>query len=166
MGFSRRLLGPGFDFGPLLAHSPPVLEEYLKCRKSLARGSLDDKQRAQIALEASEFLGSNYCLSAHYVSAKFLGMSPEEIDGARQGISADPKTQALLSFVKALLGENGAIQDNLFHDLQNHGFTDGEIIEIVANVAMNYFDNILNTSLRTEGKIILFNSEKGPACEP
>ena len=165
MEVSRGLLGPGFNFGPVLAHAPAVLEQYLNCRTALSRAALEAKQRARIALAVAEFLGSNYCLSAHCVSATFLGMSHEEIDGARQGFSSDPQTQALLSFVKALLRQNGAIQDDLFHDLQNNGFTDGDIIEIVANVALNYFENILNISLCTDGKIILFNAEKRRASE-
>ena len=72
------------------------------------------------------------------------GLSEAVLLAARERGSADPKTDAALKFAAALVEGRGEISDQEFARVRQVGFTDGEIAEIIANVALNLFTNYFN----------------------
>jgi len=55
-----------------------------------------------------------------------------------------------LSFAKQLVQKRGEIEDEEVDELRQAGYTDGEIAEIVANVALSIFTNYFNHVAETQ----------------
>lgn len=133
-----------------MAHSTAAVEAYLNLSGALAGGVLTAKQREQIALAAAQANGCEYCLSAHTMLGKMNGLGEGEIAAARQGAAADPKSAAILQFALQVINQRGAVSDAAVNQAFQAGLTEGEIAEIVANVALNTYTNYLNNVARTE----------------
>lgn len=58
-------------------------------------------------------------------------------------------SSAALEFAKRVLATRGAIEDADVERVRRAGFGDGEIAEIVANVALGLFTNTFNNVART-----------------
>ncbi len=132
-----------------MAHSPTVLEAYLNFSGALSGGTLDDKLREQIALISAEINGCGYCASAHTTIGAMVGLNDESILAARAGKSADAKTEAALKFARLLIVNRGQVGDADVQAVKAAGFTDGEIGEIIAGVALNIFTNYFNETVKT-----------------
>jgi uncharacterized peroxidase-related enzyme len=133
-----------------LAAGPAALEAYLNFGAALATGHLDAKFREQIALAVAQANSCEYCLSAHSAIGKMVGLKPEEIATSREAHSADAKRDAGLQFVQALVVQRGVVSDRALAQVKAAGFSDGDIAEIVANVAVNIFTNYFNHVARTD----------------
>jgi uncharacterized peroxidase-related enzyme len=137
------------NFLHLLANSPTATAAYLSCETTLAKGRLTAQQRELIALVVAEINGSKYGLSAHYAAAKEAGLSDEEVQLARQASAREPKNAALLRFTRAVALQRGDVSDADYQPLRAVGFSDTEIPEIVANIALNIFSNYFNNVVRS-----------------
>lgn len=134
-----------------MGNSSAVLEGYLNLSGALSNGTLGAKKGELIALAVAEANSCNYCLSAHtYIGANLVKIDSEDLSQARQGKSADTKTEAALTFAKTLVSKNGLASSEDVSAVKNAGYTDGEVGEIVANVALNIFTNYLNNTAQTE----------------
>ena len=133
-----------------LAAGPAVLEAYLKFGAALSTGKLDAKFREQIALAVAQTNSCEYCLSAHTAFGQRVGLRPEEIAGSREAHSSDGKQNAGLHFVQALVVQRGIVSDQEVAKVKAAGFSDGDIAELVANVAVNVFTNYFNHVARTD----------------
>lgn len=131
------------------ANSSAVLEAYLGFSAALAGGELSPKLREQIALVVAETNGCEYCLAAHSAIGKTLGLSSEELLDSRTGRSTDAKTEIALRFARSIVEERGWVSDEDIEQVRNAGYSDGEISEIVANVAYNLFSNYFNHVAQT-----------------
>ena len=127
-----------------LAQSPAAANAYLAFSGALAKGSLPRKLQEQIALVVGETNSCDYCLAAHTLLGGKAGVSADEALAARAAESADAKTQAALVFAQKLVSDRGIVSDADVAGLRTHGFTDGDIAEIVANTALNIFTNYFN----------------------
>jgi uncharacterized peroxidase-related enzyme len=133
-----------------LATSPAALEAYLNFGAALGTGHLDAKFREQIALAVAQANSCEYCLSAHSAIGKVVGLKAEEIAASRESHSSDVKLNAGLQFVQALVVQRGMVSDQALDQVKAAGFSDGDIAEIVANVAINILTNYFNHVARTD----------------
>jgi len=133
-----------------LANSPAALEAYLNFGAALSTGALDAKFREQIAIAVAQANSCEYCLSAHSAIGGMVGLSADEIAVSRNAHAADPKRDAGLRFAQTVVVQRGEISDAALDQVRQAGFTDGEIAEIVANVAVNIFTNYFNHVAQTE----------------
>ena len=76
-------------------------------------------------------------------------MTDEQILDARRGKSADPKVAAALKFTDKLVKQRAQVSDAEVKALRAASYSDGDIAEIVANVAVNMFTNYFNISMDT-----------------
>jgi alkylhydroperoxidase family enzyme len=60
------------------------------------------------------------------------------------------KATAALRFAKRLVSSHGRPGDADFNSVRSAGFTDAEIAEIVAHVALNIFTNYFNNTAQVE----------------
>ena len=134
-----------------LANSPVALEAYGTFGEILGGGVLSPKLREQIGLSVAQENGCGYCLSAHSAISKGVGLTDEEINDGRRGISPDSRANAVLQFVSRIVELRGNVSDKDFEAVRNAGYTDEEITEIVANVVFvifsNYFNNMAGTPI-------------------
>lgn len=128
----------------VMATSPTVLESYLGFSDALAHGLLDAQTREELALLTAQENGCDYCLSAHSAIGKMVGLKAEELVASRQGNGNTPKATAALAFAKAVLSTKGQIREDEIAAVRAAGFSDGEIAEIIAHVALNVFTNYFN----------------------
>jgi uncharacterized peroxidase-related enzyme len=133
-----------------MAHSPGVLEGYLSLSGALSRGLLPPKLQEQIALAVAEANACNYCLSAHTALGRRAGLSDEQLSASREGRAADAKANAALRFALAVLERRGGVTDQEFARVRHAGFSDAEIAEIIAHVALNVLTNYFNRAAETE----------------
>ena len=134
----------------VMANSPAVLESYLNFSSALIGGALLASVREQIALAVAEVNLCAYCLSAHTVIGGMVGLKPDTIARARNAGAADSKTDAILKLARAIVVQRGEISEDDFDKARQAGITDGEIAEVVANVALNIFTNYLNHVAQTD----------------
>jgi uncharacterized peroxidase-related enzyme len=130
--------------------SPAALAGYTSLSGALTK-TLDVKTRERIALAVAQVNGCGYCLSAHtYLALNLAKLTPEEVARARQGGSADPKADAAVAFADKVVRDRGHVTQSDLDAVRAAGFTDAQIVEIVALVAENVFTNFLNEVAGTE----------------
>lgn len=133
-----------------LAQSPAALESYLNFSQGLAGGSFSAALREQIALVVAGENNCDYCASAHTFVGKKNGLSDDELAANLAGKSNDDRTNAILSFAKAIVQKHGFVSDAEVTSIRNAGLSDGEVIELIAVVVANIFTNYFNHVAQTE----------------
>jgi uncharacterized peroxidase-related enzyme len=135
----------------IIAHSPVALEAFLGFYGALDKGDVDQLTRERIALAVAEANGSDYCLSAqtHRVR-KGAMLDDAEITANRSGASNDIKADAAVRFAAEVARERGQVSEADVETMKRAGYSDAEIVEVIANVAINVFANIINKALKTD----------------
>jgi uncharacterized peroxidase-related enzyme len=134
----------------VLAHSPKALEGFLGLHGASAGFRLDKATQERIALAVAESNECGYCVSAHTAIGRAAGLSNDEMKLNRQGTSSDARAAAAVAFAKAVNENVGAVTNAEFEAARAAGLSDGEIVEIIATVAINVFTNLLNKTAQVE----------------
>ncbi len=142
----RGQLGIVPNFIRALANSPKALSAFLGLHGPLGDASIDKATRERIALAVAEDNGCRYCVSAHTAIGRGAGLTRDEMLLNRRGGSADARAAAAVAFAKALNEHRGEVTTREFEALRAAGYSDGEIVEIIALVALNVFTNLLGKS--------------------
>jgi uncharacterized peroxidase-related enzyme len=160
-------LGVTPNFIRVLANSPKALEGFLGLYGALGGFSLDKATQERIALAVAESNGCQYCVSAHTAIGRGAGLSNEEMALNRHGRSAaDARVAGAVSLAKALNDNLGEITSAEVDAARAAGLDDGEIVEVIAVVALNVFTNLLGKATRVEidfPKVELMGSLKAAA---
>ena len=133
-----------------MANSPAVLQGYLDFSSALSKGTLSPKFREQIALAVSEINDCQYCLAAHSAIGRTVGLSEEAIEDSRRGESPDTKEATALAFTRHVVLNRGWVTDEEVAKLRKAGFTEGTIVELIANISLILFTNYFNHVAETE----------------
>lgn len=134
----------------LIASSPATLQGFAANNAALGK-VLDVKTRERIALAVAQVNGCDYCLSAHsYLGLNLAKLSPEEIGLNRKGASVDPKANAAVQFAAKVAQARGHVGAADLQAVRDAGFSEGQIVEIVAVVAENVVTNLLNIVADTD----------------
>ncbi|MCJ8143448.1 peroxidase-related enzyme [Ancylobacter sp. A5.8] len=146
----HKALGAVPNLFRLIATSPTALTAYTGFNGALSK-VLDVKTRERIALAVAQVNGCDYCLSAHsYLALNLAKLTAEEIALNRNGASGDARADAAVAFAAKVARERGHVGDADLAAVRAAGFTDGQIVEIVALVAENSFTNYLNEVAKTD----------------
>jgi len=134
-----------------MGNSAAVLEGYLNLSDTLGKGSLGGKLGELIALAVAESNACNYCLSAHsFIGEKLVNIDTDSLSQAREGKNGEKKIEAALTFAKALVKKGGRVANEDVQAVKEAGYTDGQVGEIVAHVALNVLTNYFNNTAETE----------------
>ena len=130
------------------AQSPIAFNAWATLRASLSK-ALDVKTRESISLAVSEVNGCNYCLAVHSFGAEHMaGLTADEIILARKGHAGDPKRDAAVQLARKVIQTRGKISDADLKAVRDAGYTDANVMEIVALAAMysltNFFNNVFD----------------------
>jgi AhpD family alkylhydroperoxidase len=131
-------------------NSPAALSGHLGILSALSKSSLSAKEQEAIALAVAEANRCSYCLSAHTALGQGAGMTASETCDIRFGQIKEPKYNALISFVAAVVETKGDVSDAELQAVRSAGYTDGQITEILLTIALNYFTNIFNKVNKTK----------------
>ena len=129
-----------------VANSPAALKSMWAAFSALGSGVIAPKLGEQIAVSVADRNACEYCLSAHTKLGRKAGASAEEMRDAQAGESKDTKTQAALHFALKLVDNCGQLSDADVKVLRAVGYSDEEIVEILAHVALNLFTNYVNVA--------------------
>lgn len=143
----------------VLANAPVALDGFMSLGAALAGGALDEKTREQLALAIAESNLCAYCLSAHTAVAAKIGLTQAEIDAAIRAIAADARTDAILKLARSIVVQRGEVTDADLARARASGLSDGEIVETVANVALNIFENYMSHVARVPIDVLRSESD-------
>lgn len=131
--------------------SPVVLEGYLNLNATLGVGQLGTELGELIAMTVAQANSCNYCLSAHtFIGEKLVGIRPETLNLSRTAQSVNAKEAKALRFAQTLVQKQGLVTDSHVQQVLDAGYSQGEVGEIVAHVALNIFTNYFNNTANTE----------------
>jgi uncharacterized peroxidase-related enzyme len=133
-----------------MAHAPSVLRGYLGLADALAGGPLSARERELIALAVGETNRCAYCVAAHATLGKGAGLSDAEVAAGRRAQANVPRDRALLQLAQAVAREHGFVGNAVLDDARRAGLSDGEIVAVVAEVALNVLTNTINHVAQTE----------------
>ena len=126
-----------------VANSPVALQSMWAAFGALGQGTLGPKLGEQIAVAIANRNRCHYCLAAHTVLGQKAGASSAEMTSAQVGQSNDPRTAAALAFALTIVEQRAQITDADVVRLREAGFDDGQIVELLAHVALNLFTNYM-----------------------
>lgn len=109
-------------------------------------GSIDAQLGEKIAVAVANRNDCHYCLAAHTALGRKAGASAAEMGAAQTGQSDDPRTAAALAFALKLVEARGQVTEAEVQALRSAGFSDGQVVEIVAHVALSLFTNYVNVA--------------------
>ncbi len=133
-----------------MANSPSVLRGYLDFSNALSRGNFSAKFREQIDLAVSEFNDCQYCLAAHSAIGRSVGLSEEAIGDSRRGESPDTKEATALAFTRNVVENRGWVSEEDVAKLRKVDFSQGNIVELIANISLTLFTNYFNHIAETD----------------
>lgn len=136
------------NFLGVLAGGPAVLRGYARFRSELRNGTLPLKSQQRVALAVAEHQHSEYWLATLQRTAREAGLGLDEIALAREFESRDEHEAVLLRYVKGLLDaqRDGAPPAHLHEEAREAGWTDEQLLETVAHVALSLFSTLVTTA--------------------
>jgi hypothetical protein len=147
-------------FVGVLAGAPAVLRAYTRMRSELRGGVLPRATRVRIALAVAEYREDGYSIGQHAKTARSAGLGLDEVSRARSFTSNDPKEAALLAYLHGALEANGHPPLHLHEEAREIGWTDEELLEAVAHLALNEFQSLI------AGAAELPKDQSGPRVLP
>ena len=129
-----------------IGNSPAALEAMFGFFGALGSGKINAKLGEKIAVLVANINSCGYCLAAHTALGQKAGATAEEMSNAQAGNAGDSKTQAALDFAKEVVQNRANIGKGEVENLKNAGFSDEEIAEILAHIALNIFTNYTNVA--------------------
>jgi alkylhydroperoxidase family enzyme len=130
----------------VLANAPSALRAFVRMQSELRSGVLGEHTRLRIALAVSERRGDDYSVAQHAGRARRAGLGMDEISLARSFSSADPREKALLDFLNETLAAEGRPDKHLQEEARESGWSDEEIIEALAHLALNEFQSLVSSA--------------------
>jgi len=143
-------LGMVPNFLKVLANSPAALRGFLGLHGISGEGSLDPLTKERIALALAEQNSCQYCLSAHTAIGRKAGLDNAEIEASRAGTSSDAKAAAGVRFALALSEHKGKVATAEILEVRNAGYSESDIVEIIAHVGMNILTNVIGKASQVE----------------
>ena len=131
------------NFVGVIAGSPAVLRAYARFRSELRHGALPLKSQQRIALAVAQYQSSAYALSTLQRTAREAGVGMDEIALARGFDSRDEREAALLRYVRCLVDTDGTPPMHLHEEAREAGWSDEQLLEAVAHVALGTFANLV-----------------------
>ncbi|MCP1575544.1 MULTISPECIES: carboxymuconolactone decarboxylase family protein [Herbaspirillum] len=124
--------------------SPVALESALQLDGALRKSSLSAKEIEAIKLAVSQKAGCDYCLAAHALMGKKVGLSAQAIEGVRHGqASGDDKLDVLADFVRQLVGTSGTVEASVVERVRAV-YSDAQIVDTLLAVTAITFTNLFN----------------------
>jgi alkylhydroperoxidase family enzyme len=136
-----------------MAHAPAVLDAYVSIRRAAAQhGTLDQPVRTALMLATAVAGGSDYALAVISQLALRSGWRPDQVTALRAGQDLGQLAiDALLAVIREAAAGAGRVSDAAWDRAVAAGWTDGQLGEAFAYLALTiftgYFLNYAGTDL-------------------
>lgn len=145
-----KALGTVPNLFALISQSPDALKALTDMHTTLGK-SLGHQTRERIQVMTAEVNGCDYCLSAHtHLGGKLNGLTTEDMALNRTGHSTDPKADAALQFAYKVARSRGHVATADVEAVRAAGFSDAQIVDIVAEVGLGFITNLFNNTFETD----------------
>jgi alkylhydroperoxidase family enzyme len=134
------------NFLGVLAGSPAALRAYARFRAELRHGTLPLPTLERISLAIAEHYRSQPGITIHSRTARQAGLGLDEVALAREWDSRDEREAALLRYLRALVEHRGHAPMHLHEEAREAGWTDEQLLEAVAVVALESFTAMVNVA--------------------
>jgi AhpD family alkylhydroperoxidase len=134
------------NFLGVLAGSPAALRAYARFRSELRHGALERQTLERIALAVAEHYNSEPGIAMHSRTARAAGLGIDEVALAREFESRDEREAALLRYLRELVQRSGRPPMHLHEEAREAGWTDEQILEAIAYVALEGFTAMINVA--------------------
>jgi len=134
-------------------HRPEIMQTMIEhFRAVMEAGTVSLRLKELAVTYVSELNGCKYCYEPHAEAAKKQGCSAEQIESLENfetSAAFSPEEKIILRLARQMTLDSNAIDDAQWQELKSH-FDDGQIVELLAVIALfNYF-NRFNNALRIE----------------
>ena len=144
LAVTKKLFGSTPNLFTTAAQSPATLAAMNGFFAAMGKAPLGGKIGEQVAIAVAQSNGCEYCLSAHTAIGGMHGVEAANLASARHGHSNDPKAQAAITLALEIVHTKGHVSDATITAARAAGLQDGDIVEVVGQVALNIFTNYLN----------------------
>jgi alkylhydroperoxidase family enzyme len=134
------------NFLGVLAGAPAALRGYARFRSELRHGTLSHQTLERIAIAVAEHYHSEPGIALHARTARQAGIGLDELALAREWDSRDEREATLLRYLKALVEGAGKPPMHLHEEAREAGWSDEQILEAVAVVALEGFTALVNVA--------------------
>ena len=132
-------------YATLATLAPDALQAMLAADKVLAGGPLSKPDQETIKLVISELAGCDYCVAAHSMVGRMVGLTTENMHRIREGqVTGDAKRDALVAFVRHLALNPGTLPDAQVQALQDAGYSGEEVVHMGLAISVITFTNVFN----------------------
>ena len=138
-----------------MAHYPPLLTlNWTRIKTLMMSGSLSRKVKETIAVVVSKDNSCNYCITAHTLFLKAIGVPEDELFSIKGGdaeqANFSDKEKALIAFVRRANTSPLQITDEEFAKVREAGATDADILEALGVMEVFTGFNKILDALQTE----------------
>jgi uncharacterized peroxidase-related enzyme len=133
-----------------LGNSPVALKAYVTLDSLISEGGLSPAEREIVRLVVSEVNRCRYCVAAHTLAGRAVGLNEDDVLAARRGHSNNQRHAALAAFAKAVVEKKGFVDDGEIERFRAVGYSDNEIGEVVAIIGQKTISNFFNHIHETE----------------
>lgn len=132
-------------YAALGALNPAGLQAVLAADAVLAAGSLSRPDIETIKLAVSQTAGCDYCVAAHSMVGKMVGLRPDALRQIRSGgPTGEAQRDALVRFVRLLVEESGTLPEAEFAAIRGAGYSDQQLADIALAIALITYTNVFN----------------------
>jgi uncharacterized peroxidase-related enzyme len=143
-GFVPNLLG-------YMAEAPALLNAYLYLNQQLEQSDLTLTERQVVMMTVNRFHECRYCMAGHTQLAETQGLDMQLIAAIRDDLPLkDPKLSALRAFTLKLVEQRGVVSQTLVDAFYSAGYTQQNVLEVVAAIALKTMSNYTNHLVGTE----------------
>ena len=140
------------NFFKVWAVSPTSLEGiWPAMRHILTGGKVERKLKEMIFVAISSLKECHYCEAAHQAFCLSIGVTPEQIDALIKSYTCeteDPKEKIAIDYAVKLAKDSTTSSQADFDRLKQAGYSDEEVMEIIAMSGMAVFYNHLANATR------------------
>ena len=132
------------NFLGVLAGAPAALRGYARFRSELRNGHLALPTLEKIALAVAHHHGSTAGTVLHERTARQAGLKLDDVALAKEWDARDPKEGALMRWLRAVVENTPPA--HLHEEAREAGWSDEELLEAVAAVALETFTALVNVA--------------------
>ncbi|MBB3193815.1 carboxymuconolactone decarboxylase family protein [Roseateles terrae] len=126
-------------------YSPKSLSTLLTADAALSQGALSRSEIEAIRLAVSEINGCDYCVAAHTVVGRMVGLPAPALKQIRAGeATGQDKLDALIRFVRTVQTTRGTVPAEVLASVLAAGYTEQQVVEALLTVSMITFTNLVN----------------------
>jgi alkylhydroperoxidase family enzyme len=129
----------------VLAGAPAALRGYARFRSELRNGHLTAQTLERIALAVAQHHRSEPSLALHQRTARQAGLGLDDVALAREWDARDPREALLLRYLRTVV-HDGTPPLHLHEEAREAGWTDEQLLEAIAFVALETFTAMVNVA--------------------